>query len=210
MVEDFVKCFSHMIFKKFAKAEMSAKKVTVKLRYRDPSHGFEPAKYGGCGYFVPMNKSIDKLPSKLTEEFLYENMLETLKYFEIPHYEWRGLGLHIEVAPPVDANEHNNTKQNFFKNKIPATDDLKNDVLNVSQNACDKIKFYIPKYGNSGCLEVVKLLECFIRNIIIRERIEARIFIFFLTITQESYNIVQIHEFDPRIRCKTLTAKYFF
>ena len=167
MAEDFVSSFASHVFAKFSKSRMEAKKMTIKLNYRDPSSGFEPAKYGGCGLCVNLSKTKDNLPKPLSQAFLFRHSFEMFKSFNIPPYEWRGLGIHIDVFPSVKPRLKPGRIAKG-KRQVTFKMDQSKKLLCIAPGAVNQICEYLPQYRYLQGAELIDKYEAYLKMMVVQ------------------------------------------
>ena len=127
------------------------------------------------GHCQTMTKSQDVPSSKFTQEFFLQTAVNTLKNFKIPPYEWRGIGLHIDVAAkakpiskiPIFENIGKKRKREIAtkspSKKTPAhiqTD--KTRLCCRNRMASERLNKFMPFYGKLQGQKFLEEYEAFI------------------------------------------------
>ena len=95
MAEDFIMAFTRHIYDKMKDIGLKSRKVMVKLHSRAKDAPFEPSKYGGMGLCEETLKTVAR--PVLSADQLGQLAMKILRNMEIEPWNFRGIGIHIEL-----------------------------------------------------------------------------------------------------------------
>ena len=121
MAEDFIMVFTRHIYEKMKGIGLKSRKVMVKLHSRAKDAPFEPSKYGGMGLCEETLKTVAR--PVLSADQLGQMSLKILRNMEIEPWNFRGIGIHIELDQ-VEVQDVKKKIPSIFKKREVAEDDL--------------------------------------------------------------------------------------
>ena len=140
MAEDFIMAFTRHIYDKMKGIGLKSRKVMVKLHSRAPDAPFEPSKYGGMGLCEETLKTVAR--PLLSADQLGQMSLKILRNMNIEPWNFRGIGIHIELDQ-VEIQEAKKEIPSIFKVKkcevekddLPDFEEMDEGLLEAEEKA---------------------------------------------------------------------------